>query len=189
MWVLKVKVISWPWPKVIYIWKLKLAFLRNDWAILNQILFCAWPKYQVSVSQDHWSSGLYFSFNLQAYILCSQKSGLNFQIRLVTKLTRSKFFPFNRQLELKVEKKNQLLEYRPTSICQIAILKTQPVSKWCAIPEHFPPLFYCYSTSFVLNWLIMKPQLYRSEPHHEKTNNVFSDQVWHKPGCTATGDG
>ena len=24
------------------------AFLRNDWAILNQILFCAWPKYQVS---------------------------------------------------------------------------------------------------------------------------------------------
>ena len=57
MYVLKVKVISWPWPKVIYIWKLKLAFLRNDWAILNQILFCAWPKYQVSVSQDHWSSG------------------------------------------------------------------------------------------------------------------------------------
>ena len=53
MWVLKVKVISWPWPKVIYIWKLKLAFLRNDWANLNQILFCAWPKYQVSVSQDH----------------------------------------------------------------------------------------------------------------------------------------
>ena len=40
MWVLKVKVISWPWPKVIYIWK----FLRNDWAILNQILFCAWPN-------------------------------------------------------------------------------------------------------------------------------------------------
>ena len=37
MWVLKVKVISWPWPKVIYIWKLKLAFLRNDWAILNQM--------------------------------------------------------------------------------------------------------------------------------------------------------
>ena len=35
MWVLKVKVISWPWPKVIYIWKLKVAFLRNDWAILT----------------------------------------------------------------------------------------------------------------------------------------------------------
>ena len=62
MWVLKVKVISWPWPKVIYIWKLKLAFLRNDWAILNQILFCAWPKYRVSVSQDHWSSGFRFCF-------------------------------------------------------------------------------------------------------------------------------
>ena len=39
MWVLKVKVISWPWPKVIYIWKLKLGFLRNQWAILNQILY------------------------------------------------------------------------------------------------------------------------------------------------------
>ena len=60
MWVLKVKVNSWPSPKVIYIWKLKLAFLRNDWAILNQILFCALyvAQIQVSVSQDHWSSGL-----------------------------------------------------------------------------------------------------------------------------------
>ena len=27
------------------------------------------------------------------------------------------------------------------------------------------------------------------EPQHEKTNNVDSDQVWHKPGGTATGDG
>ena len=27
------------------------------------------------------------------------------------------------------------------------------------------------------------------EPQHEKTNNVDSDQVRHKPGCTATGDG
>ena len=27
------------------------------------------------------------------------------------------------------------------------------------------------------------------EPQHEKTNNVDSDQVWHKPGCAATGDG
>ena len=27
------------------------------------------------------------------------------------------------------------------------------------------------------------------EPQREKTNNVDSDQVWHKPGCTATGDG
>ena len=65
MWVLKVKVHSWPWPKVIYIWKLKLAFLRNDWAILNQILFCAWPKYQVSLSKDHWSSGFIVLFILQ----------------------------------------------------------------------------------------------------------------------------
>ena len=28
-----------------------------------------------------------------------------------------------------------------------------------------------------------------NELQREKTNNVDSDQVWHKPGCTATGDG
>ena len=39
MWVLKVKVISWPWPKVIYIQNLKLAFLRNHWAKQSQILY------------------------------------------------------------------------------------------------------------------------------------------------------
>ena len=39
MWVLKVKVISWPWPKVIYIQNLKLAFLRNHWANQSQILY------------------------------------------------------------------------------------------------------------------------------------------------------
>ena len=39
MWVLKVKVISWPWPKVSYIWNLKLAFLRNHLANQNQILY------------------------------------------------------------------------------------------------------------------------------------------------------
>ena len=38
MWVLKVKVISWPRPKVIYIQNLKLAFLRNHWANQSQIL-------------------------------------------------------------------------------------------------------------------------------------------------------
>ena len=39
MWVLKVKVISWPWSKVIYIRNLKLAFLRNHWANQSQILY------------------------------------------------------------------------------------------------------------------------------------------------------
>ena len=28
-----------------------------------------------------------------------------------------------------------------------------------------------------------------SKPRHEKTNILVSDQVWHKPGCTATEDG
>ena len=39
MWVLKVKVISWPWPKVVYIQKFKPNFLRNYSTILNQILY------------------------------------------------------------------------------------------------------------------------------------------------------
>ena len=39
MWVLKVKVISWPWPKVVYVQKFKPNFLSNYWAILNQILY------------------------------------------------------------------------------------------------------------------------------------------------------
>ena len=37
--VLKVKVISWPWPKVVYIQKFKLDFLRNYSVDLNQILY------------------------------------------------------------------------------------------------------------------------------------------------------
>ena len=39
MWVLKVKVISWPWPKVVYIQKFKPDFLRNYCADLNQTLY------------------------------------------------------------------------------------------------------------------------------------------------------
>ena len=36
---LKVKVIFLPWPKVVYIQKFKLDFLRNYCAVLNQILY------------------------------------------------------------------------------------------------------------------------------------------------------
>ena len=39
MWVLKGKVISWPWSKVVYIQKIILDFLRNYCANLNQILY------------------------------------------------------------------------------------------------------------------------------------------------------
>ena len=39
MWVLKVKVISWPWPKVVYIQKFKPDFLRNYCVYLNQTLY------------------------------------------------------------------------------------------------------------------------------------------------------
>ena len=31
--------------------------------------------------------------------------------------------------------------------------------------------------------------IYKIEPRHEKTNVLVSDQVRHKPGCTATEDG
>ena len=37
--VFNVKVISGPWPKVIYIRKLKSVFLRNHRVIFNQILY------------------------------------------------------------------------------------------------------------------------------------------------------
>ena len=39
MWVLKVKVISWPWPEVVYIQKFKPDFLRNYYVDLNQTLY------------------------------------------------------------------------------------------------------------------------------------------------------
>ena len=39
MWVLKIKVISWPWPKVVYIQKFKLDFLRNFCAHLTKTLY------------------------------------------------------------------------------------------------------------------------------------------------------
>ena len=39
MLVLKVNVISSPWPKAIYVWKLKHAFFRQHWAVFNQILY------------------------------------------------------------------------------------------------------------------------------------------------------
>ena len=39
MWVLKVKVISWRWPKVVYIQKFKPDFLRNYFTNLNQIFY------------------------------------------------------------------------------------------------------------------------------------------------------
>ena len=62
MWVLKVKVISWPWSKVIYIQNLKLAFFRNHWANqkpnftcklsgtrkwkIDDMMLVTWPRWQ-----------------------------------------------------------------------------------------------------------------------------------------------
>ena len=45
----KVKVISWSWPHDIYLWKSKLVFLRNYWAIFNQILYVS---FQVITEHD-----------------------------------------------------------------------------------------------------------------------------------------
>ena len=41
----------WHWPQDIYIWKLKLVFLRNWWAILNQILYVS---FQVQGNENPW---------------------------------------------------------------------------------------------------------------------------------------
>ena len=49
MWVLKFK--------VIYIRKFKPGFSQKWLGHFEPNFSCAWPKYQVSVSQDHWSSG------------------------------------------------------------------------------------------------------------------------------------
>ena len=48
----KVKVISWPCPQDIYIWKSKLVFLRNYWAIFNQILYVS---FQVQGNENPWT--------------------------------------------------------------------------------------------------------------------------------------
>ena len=46
----------------------------------------------------------------------------------------------------------------------------------------------------VLRKTVKKLSLYPSftytiEPHHEKTNNVVSEQFQHKPSCTSAADG
>ena len=51
MWVLKVKVISWPWPKVVYIQKFKPDFLRNYCVDLNQTLY---ESFQVQGNEIGW---------------------------------------------------------------------------------------------------------------------------------------
>ena len=51
VWVLKVKVISWPRPKVVYIQKFKPDFLRNYRANLNQIFY---ETSQVQGNKNWW---------------------------------------------------------------------------------------------------------------------------------------
>ena len=51
MWVLKAKVISWPWPQGIYLWKLELIFLKNHWSIFNQNLYVS---FQVQGNENLW---------------------------------------------------------------------------------------------------------------------------------------
>ena len=49
----KVKVISWPWPQDIYVWKPKLVLLRNYWAIFNQTLYIS---FQVQGNESPWKN-------------------------------------------------------------------------------------------------------------------------------------
>ena len=48
---MKVKVISWPWPKVVYILKFKPDFLRSYCADLNQIFY---DSFQVQGNEIWW---------------------------------------------------------------------------------------------------------------------------------------
>ena len=48
-WALKVKVISLPWPKVIYMWKFKQAYLRNHWAILKNFFMLAFRYAEMKI--------------------------------------------------------------------------------------------------------------------------------------------
>ena len=63
-------------------------------------------------------------------------------------------------------------------------------------------LFFCHEVLLSKDYLKLhlilvkfEFHLYRNinsiklEPHHEKTNNVVSEQVRHKPNCTSTEDG
>ena len=77
MCVLKVKVISWPWPKVIYIWEFKLTFLRNCWCHFQymfmvsfeerrngappETLLLTWPKMIVKPIYDKNPLTIFFS--------------------------------------------------------------------------------------------------------------------------------
>ena len=44
-------------------------------------------------------------------------------------------------------------------------------------------------TLFLLALNHLTKEFVSNEPMHEKTNNLASDQVRHKPGCTVTVDG
>ena len=48
---------------------------------------------------------------------------------------------------------------------------------------------YSREMKIKLNLFDLKFYLALFEPRHEKTNVLVSDQVRHKPGCTATEDG
>ena len=51
-WVSKVKVILWPWSKVIQISMLKLVFLKNSWAFGTKIHMKAWGKKGIIIYTD-----------------------------------------------------------------------------------------------------------------------------------------
>ena len=46
-----------------------------------------------------------------------------------------------------------------------------------------------YRTGGVSGYLSYEGTCHKNEPPHGKTNNVVSEQVGHKPGCTSTEDG
>ena len=59
-----------------------------------------------------------------------------------------------------------------------------------AILKSFKSTNSPFFNPFWHNWWFEELFFHKTyEPQYEKTNNVDSDQVSHKPGCTATVDG
>ena len=62
-------------------------------------------------------------------------------------------------------------------------------------PGYSPSLFFVLTVTvhmkkvMILSYAMSAQQRPLLEPRHEKTNDLVSDLILHKPGCTATEDG
>ena len=73
------------------------------------------------------------------------------------------------------------------SICQSVVMTIETTSHPAMLDARKEP--HMYEDSFISSIFYQFLYLGLFEPVHEKTNNLGSDQVRHKPGCTFTEDG